>query len=80
MEQIVELIKALPRATIVFSSPDSIQVEFRSLLGFVDDLIFVASPEEKVIHVRSAARSGTWDLGVNRRRVERIRKLYLPAE
>ncbi len=80
MEQIVELIKALPRATIVFSSPKSIQVEFRSVMGFVDDLIFVATPEENVIHIRSAARSGSWDLGVNKRRVERIRKLYLPEE
>ncbi len=77
MEQIIEVIRTLPRAAIVSSSPDSIQVEFRSLLGFVDDLIFVASPEEKVIHLRSAARSGTWDLGVNRRRVEKIRGIYI---
>jgi uncharacterized protein (DUF1499 family) len=55
-------------------------VEFRSVLGFVDDLIFAASPEEEVIHVRSASRTGKWDLGVNRRWVERIRKLYLEVE
>jgi len=29
-----------------------------------------------VIHVRSASRTGYWDLGVNRRRVEAIREAF----
>jgi uncharacterized protein (DUF1499 family) len=33
-------------------------------------------PKEKVIHVRSASRLGYFDLGVNRKRVEQIRKLF----
>lgn len=46
---------------------------FRSgLFRFVDD--FEARQEESgVIHVRSASRVGRSDLGVNRRRVERLR-------
>lgn len=41
---------------------------------FVDDVEFQIVPAENVIHVRSASRVGYWDLGVNRRRVERIRE------
>ena len=44
------------------------------LLGFRDDLEFRHSPAEGVVHVRSASRVGVYDFGVNRRRVERVRK------
>ena len=77
MELLKTIIRSMPRATIVASSPDRIQVEFRSLLGFVDDTLFKVSGDWKVIHVRSAARTGSWDLGVNRRRVDKIRAKYL---
>lgn len=42
------------------------------VFGFVDDLEFQILPEDHLIHLRSAARVGYWDLGVNRRRTERI--------
>lgn len=45
------------------------------LFGFVDDL--ECRLDGSVIQVRSAARSGWWDLGVNRRRVERLRTLLV---
>jgi uncharacterized protein (DUF1499 family) len=47
-----------------------------SLLGFVDDLEFLCDADEQVIHVRSASRLGYSDLGVNRKRVESIRKKF----
>lgn len=51
-----------------------LRAEARSrVFGFVDDVEFQIRPQEQVIQVRSAARVGYWDLGVNRRRVERIR-------
>ena len=77
MELLSAIIGSMPRTTVVSSSPDRIQAEFRSLLGFVDDTLFKVSDDGKVIHVRSAARTGSWDLGVNRRRVEKIRAKYL---
>jgi uncharacterized protein (DUF1499 family) len=40
----------------------------------VDDVEFQLVPEERLMHVRSASRVGYWDLGVNRRRVERLRE------
>ncbi len=48
---------------------------FRSrLFRFVDDVEFRLDPGANVIHVRSASQAGRSDLGVNRRRVERIRE------
>ena len=45
---------------------------FRSrVFGFVDDL--ECRRDGEVAQVRSAARTGWWDMGVNRRRVERLR-------
>ena len=50
-------------------------VEFRSrFFGFVDDAEFALAPSEGAIHVRSAARLGHSDFGVNRRRIEFIRR------
>ncbi|MDE3040844.1 MAG: DUF1499 domain-containing protein, partial [Nitrospirota bacterium] len=50
--------------------------EFTSfLLRFVDDVEFLFEDETKTIHFRSASRTGYGDLGVNRRRMEDIRKL-----
>ncbi len=46
------------------------------LLGFVDDLEFYCDPDAKVIHVRSASRLGYSDLGVNRKRIEGIRRKF----
>jgi len=79
MELLTAIIKSMSRTTVVSSSPDWIHTEFRSFLGFEDDTLFRVSPDGKLIHVRSAARKGYWDLGVNRRRVEKIRKQYLES-
>ena len=42
------------------------------IFGFIDDLEFVQTPQ--AIHIRAAARTGFSDLGVNRERIESIRK------
>jgi len=44
------------------------------LLRFVDDLEFQYSPDEDVIHMRSASRLGYSDFGTNRKRLESIRE------
>jgi uncharacterized protein (DUF1499 family) len=41
---------------------------------FVDDLGFQLDPDRRLIHVRSASRAGYWDFGVNRKRIEALRK------
>lgn len=64
-----------PRARIVVETPDYLYVEYESaLLGFVDDTEFYLPAYEKVIHVRSAARFGFSDFGVNRKRIEDMRE------
>jgi uncharacterized protein (DUF1499 family) len=64
----------MPRATIVSEKQNYLYAEFRSkLLGFVDDVEFFF--DGSAIQVRSAARLGRRDFGVNRNRVERLRAL-----
>jgi len=69
-----EQVAKLPRTVIVADKPGYLHVECRSaLFGFVDDLEFYLRAEQGLIAVRSAARSGYYDFGVNRRRVEGLR-------
>jgi uncharacterized protein (DUF1499 family) len=66
---------ALPRTTLAVDEPGYVRVECRSaVFGFVDDLELLLDAEARVIHVRSAARLGRSDFGVNRARVERLRR------
>jgi uncharacterized protein (DUF1499 family) len=62
--------------TIIAADDSHIRVEFRTLLGFVDDGLFVLDVPNGQIQIRSAARSGYWDMGKNRRRLEEIRGEY----
>jgi uncharacterized protein (DUF1499 family) len=62
--------------TIITADDSQIRVEFRTLLGFVDDGLFVLDVPNGRIQIRSAARLGYWDLGKNRRRLEEIRGEY----
>lgn len=71
---LLRVLSVVPRTSVVEQTDDYIRFESASrLMGFVDDGEFYFSPNEKVIHVRSAARLGESDLGVNRRRIEQIR-------
>lgn len=59
-------------------SPRYLRAEFRSkLFGFVDDLELLAAEEQErwILHMRSAARVGRGDMGVNRKRYESLRAL-----
>ncbi len=72
--------------TIVDAMGGSIQAEKTDYLAaaftspifrFVDDLEIRIDTEQRVIHLRSASRVGRGDGGVNRKRVERLRQLFL---
>ena len=68
------IVRSLPRASVTTSTGDYLHAEFRSaVFRFVDDVEFLADESAGVIHVRSASRVGSSDLGVNRKRVEDIR-------
>ncbi|MBX2865500.1 MAG: DUF1499 domain-containing protein [Leptolyngbyaceae cyanobacterium MAG.088] len=73
-DKLVAIIKNQPRTNIIEQTDSYILVEFTSrLMGFVDDAEFYFLPDEKTIAMRSAARLGESDLGVNRRRLEQFR-------
>lgn len=79
-KMLLEILSADKHATILVSQQTYIRVEFSSaLFRFIDDgeFYFPERPDdEKVIHVRSAARLGYSDFGTNRKRLERIRKTF----
>lgn len=73
-DKLVAIIKNQPRTEIIAQTDDYILVEFTSkLMGFVDDAEFYFLPDDQGIALRSAARMGESDLGVNRRRLEQFR-------
>lgn len=70
----------IPRTRVVEASEQYIHVECRSrIFGFVDDLELALDAASGVIAVRSASRLGYSDLGVNRKRVEKLRKLLVQS-
>lgn len=72
-----QTLAAEPRLRIVEERKDQwyLHAEATSLVfRFVDDVEFQLDPEQRLLHVRSASRVGHWDLGINRRRVERLRE------
>ena len=66
-------VESMPRARVISADSHYLYAEFRSaLLRYVDDVEF--HYDGSVIHVRSASRLGRRDFGVNRARVEELRK------
>ncbi len=48
-----------------------------SIFRFVDDLEIRIDKDLKIIHMRSASRVGHSDRGINKKRIERLKNLYL---
>ena len=75
--KILDIIKSLKRTRIKTKTDNYIHIEFRTaIFRFVDDVEFYFDDTEKIIHFRSAARLGYSDLGVNRKRMDFITKLF----
>ena len=67
-------------AQILVEKPDYLHMVFTvPVIPFKDDVEFFFSEKERVVHYRSASRVGYSDLGVNRKRYERLRNLYEQA-
>jgi uncharacterized protein (DUF1499 family) len=76
--KLLRVLSSMDRVKIITVESDYIHVEFISaFFHFVDDVEFCFDEEKRTINVRSASRIGYYDLGVNRRRVERIRNSFL---
>lgn len=68
------ILAAMPRTAIVAREDGYVRAEQSTALWkFVDDVEAVFDDAGGVIHMRSMARQGDGDMGVNRRRIEAIR-------
>lgn len=77
IERLQSIVAAMPGASIVTADPRYLHAEFRStLLGFVDDVELLLDEQTGVVHIRSSSRVGHSDLGVNRRRMEELRRRF----
>ncbi len=71
-----DLVSRTARTVVLTSTDTYLHAECRTRIGFIDDLECRFCPTGHVIHVRSASRIGVYDFGVNRRRVERLRRQF----
>jgi uncharacterized protein (DUF1499 family) len=79
-ERILAILKNMKRVSIVSVTDSYIHAEFKSALWrFVDDVEFYLDETTRVVHFRSASRVGTYDFGVNRKRMKAFSEKYLEA-
>jgi uncharacterized protein (DUF1499 family) len=77
MKKLRAVIESMPRSKIVKSDATSLQAQFTTrIFRFVDDALFAFDDDTKTLHFRSASRLGRRDFGVNRERMESIRKRF----
>jgi uncharacterized protein (DUF1499 family) len=77
MQRLIDVIQGMKRCRIITMDDHYIHAEFTSaFFRFVDDVEFYFDSEAKVIHMRSASRTGNSDFGVNRQRMEKVRSLF----
>ena len=80
LRKLRSIIEAEPRSRIVAEEDAYLRVEFKSLIfRYTDDVEFRIDGAENVIHFRSASRVGHSDLGVNRRRMQRLAAQFQKA-
>lgn len=79
-KRLKKILTELPRTHLVKEEDGYLYYEFTSLLmRYVDDVEFFFDDTTKLIQIRSASRLGQSDLGVNRKRIEGVRKDLLQA-
>ncbi len=62
-------------AVLVTEEANSLHFEVTTKTGkFIDDVNFLIDEQNKQIHFRSASRTGYYDLGANKRRMQRVVK------
>jgi len=78
-EGVRTVVQGMPRVTVVSVSERYLHAEERSrLFRFIDDVELLLAEDGELI-VRSASRLGEGDLGVNARRVDRLRTALAEA-
>lgn len=73
----IKLVISETGGTVVTEEADYLRVVYQTpLLRYVDDVEFRQDKTKQQIHVRSASRVGSSDLGANRKRIEKIRRAF----
>ncbi len=63
---------------IIIDEADYLRVIYQTpLLRYIDDVEFRHEKNKQLIHLRSASRVGQSDMGANRKRVEKISKVFM---
>ena len=76
-QKLESIIREMPGSRIITSENLYIHAEYRSrVFGFVDDVEVLLDETQKLIFLRSSSRIGYSDLGVNRKRMDQIRRLF----
>lgn len=73
-QALLKTLYARDDATVERADARFVHATFRTTLGFVDDVTFLIQRQRQVIDVKSSSRIGYYDFGVNRRRVEALRR------
>lgn len=69
------VVENLPNTKLEKESDSYSHYTFKSkIFGFIDDVEFLIDADQKLIHFRSASRTGYSDLGVNKKRMTELRK------
>ena len=76
MEAIVSVVKQMVRTRIITRDRLYLHAQYRTRIGFVDDVEFVLVEGEQRVDFRSASRVGYSDLGLNRRRMDEFISIY----
>ncbi len=79
-ERLRRILNGMARSSLTADRPGYLAATFRSrIFGFVDDAEFVLDAQALEIRFRSAARTGYYDFGVNRSRMEAIARAFLES-
>ena len=76
-QRLLKVISSMRRARVMVDKGNYIHVVFTSMIfRFKDDVEFAFDDRNKLINFRSASRVGYSDMGVNRKRMEEIKKRF----
>jgi len=80
VDRLKSILGTMPRTKLVTVDGGYLHAEFTSaVFRYVDDVEFFVDPIAQAIQMRSASRAGHSDLGVNRKRIETIRRAFADA-
>ncbi len=73
VEIITNTVGNIPRVKLITRQNNYLHFEFRTFLGFIDDVEFLIDDTKKQIHFRSASRIGYYDFKKNHTRYLQIK-------